>query len=336
VPVYAIELRNARDTNVRILSIGATIQALCLRNSDGTLTDIVLGHRTVAEYERSRQYLGATVGRYANRIAKGTFLIDGTRVILDANDGVNHLHGGKHGFDLANWKIELADKQRAILSHTSAHDEGRYPGRLEVAALFQLNDDNELTIEYRARSDRDTIANITHHGYFNLAGEDSGRDVLDHRLQLNAQSFTPVDETLIPTGEVTQVEGTAFDFRRATAIGSGIKNTDEQIQCAGGYDHNYVLSDQERPMRFAALLQDPLSGRSLELHTSAPGLQFYSGNFLDGTTRGKHGTPYQKHFGLCLEPQLFPDSPNQPSFPSARLSPGHPFLNRIFLKLNAA
>ena len=204
---------------------------------------------------------------------------------------------------------------------------------MQVSALFELNDDNEFIIEYRAHSDRPTIANITHHGYFNLAGEASGKTILNHRLRLNADAFTPVDETLIPTGEERLVEGTAFDFRRAIAVGSRLDDCDEQIKHARGYDHNFVLSGLEHQVRFAAALEDPESGRSLELHTTAPGLQFYSGNFLDGTTVGKNGTPYGKHFGMCLEPQYFPDSPNKPTFPSARLSPGHAFHNRIVLKL---
>jgi aldose 1-epimerase len=336
-PVTAIELRNKNGLMVRLISLGATVQALQMPARDGTCADLVLGHATVAEYEAKRQYLGVTVGRYANRIAKGNFPLEGKRFQLDINDGANHLHGGYHGFDLANWKVETFEPSvsRVVLSHASPDGEGGYPGQMLATAAFSLGNDDTLAIDYRAEADQPTIANVTHHGYFNLGGEGSGSNVLGHTLQLSAATFTPVDSASIPTGEVRHVAGSAFDFRTAKNIGDGLRRSiDGQLLFARGYDHNFSIDGPPGALRTAAVVTDPQSGRSMELLTTAPGLQFYSGNFLDGATVGKTGMPYRRHWGLCLEPQYFPDSPNKPGFPSAVLLPGQVFSNRIVLKFS--
>jgi aldose 1-epimerase len=353
--VTAIELRNTGGMMVRVLTLGATIQALHVPDKKGALNDVVLGHATVAEYETRRQYLGATVGRYANRIARGAFTLAGQHFKLDTNDGPNHLHGGQHGFDLANWNIDSLNhldsgnqidsgQSQLLLSHESADGDGGYPGNMRVTATFSLNAQNALTIDYRAETDRSTIANITHHGYFNLSGESSGNTVLNHRLRINAETFTPIDSDFIPTGELRQVANTPFDFTDGKRIGAALDSgsnfsarspSDEQLHFARGYDHNFVIDGASGKLRTAALLADPKSGRAMEVLTTAPGMQFYSGNFLDGTSRGKSGLLYKRHAGLCLEPHYFPDSPNKPHFPSAVLHPGEVFHTRIVFRFFA-
>jgi aldose 1-epimerase len=266
----------------------------------------VLGYDTVEEYMRNPRYLGALVGRYANRIAAGRFSLYGVEHQLAQNNGVNHLHGGVRGFDKRVWKV--SETPSALhLEYFSADGEENYPGNLAVAVDYSLNDENELRIEYHATTDKDTIVNLTNHSYFNLGGQGHGT-ILDHELRLHAASFTPVSEELIPTGEIRSVDGTRMDFRTARVIGEG------------GYDHNFVLDDwRHGSIRSAAQLRDPKSGRVMEVFTTQPGIQFYSGNFLDGSLIGKGGVRYQKYAGLCLETQHFPDSPNHPDFPSTVL-----------------
>jgi aldose 1-epimerase len=333
--VEAVDLSNAQGLSARIMTLGASIQSLSVPDRNGELADIVLGHATAAEYLAKPQYFGATVGRYANRIAKGRFALGNTRYALETNDGPNHLHGGHRGFDKRLWKMESVSNERVALSLVSPDGEGGYPGALKVMATFTLNDRNELVIEYRATTDKATIVNISGHSYFNLAGEASATDVLDHRVTLNADAFTPVDETLIPTGERRRVESTPFDFRTPTRIGRMIRDgRDEQIRLARGYDHNFILRDADGTLREAALVEEPKSGRVLEVLTTAPGIQFYSGNFLDGTSVGKSGRVYRQGDGLCLEPQTFPDSPNRADFPSARLDPGKEYVNTIVYRFS--
>ena len=337
--VAAAELSNSNGMSVRIIALGAAIQSLSVPDRRGVREDVVFGYDSPAEYLAKPQYFGATVGRYANRIARGKFTLDGREYTLETNDGPNHLHGGVHGLDKVLWKIDdvsSGPSARVVLSHVSPDGAGGYPGTLTITATYSLNDRNELAVEYRARTDRPTIVNITNHSFFNLAGRD---DVLGHRLRLSADSYTPVDATLIPTGKHRSVAGTPFDFRQARTIGQSIRaGSDEQLRIGRGYDHNFVIVGEPGPQRLrsAAWLEDPASGRVLEVLTTAPGVQFYSGNFLDGTVVGKGGRIYRQGDALCLEPQLFPDSPNHPDFPSARLDPGREYLNMIVFRFSVS
>jgi len=337
--VEAAELSNSAGMSVRIIALGAAIQSLTVPDRNGTREDVVLGYDSPRDYLAKRQYFGATVGRYANRIARGKFTLDGHEYQLETNDGPNHLHGGLHGLDTVLWTIDKVTSgpvARVELRYVSPDGAGGYPGNLTVTATYMLNERNELAMEYRARTDKPTIVNITNHSFFNLAGKG---DVLGHRLKLFADSFTPVDATLIPTGERRSVANTPFDFRQARAIGEQIRNgKDEQLRIGRGYDHNFVISGEPSPQgfRLAASLEDPVSGRVLEVLTSAPGIQFYSGNFLDGTVAGKGGRIYRQGDALCLEPQLFPDTPNRPDFPSARLDPAREYLNLMVFRFSVS
>ena len=273
-----------------------------------TPADIVLGFETLDEYVRNPLYFGALIGRYANRIARGRFSLNGVGYQLSCNDGANHLHGGFKGFDKRDWTVREDGNTLHLTYYSKAGEEG-YPGNLTAFVDYTLHD-NELRIDYRATTDRDTIVNLTNHSYFNLRGAGT---ILDHELMLNADHFTPVYEDLIPTGEIEAVEGTPWDFRKAKAIGADLDNVE------GGYDHNFVLRDWDGTLRLAARLYEPVSRRALEILTTEPGMQFYSGNFLDGSFTGKNGVAYEKYAGLCLEPQYFPDAPNHPNFPSTTL-----------------
>jgi aldose 1-epimerase len=338
--VEAIELSNSGGVTARIITLGATLQSLAVPDREGTSADIVLGYSGADEYLEKPQYFGSTVGRYANRIAGGRFTLDGKDYSLPVNDGQNHLHGGPQGLDKVVWKIESAGAgspgAEVVLSYRSPDGDQGYPGTLDVTATYTLNDKNELAIEYRATTDKATIVNITNHAYFNLGGEAGGRDVMGHRLTMVADRYTPVDETLIPTGELRRVAGTAFDFREAEAIGLRIRDgSDQQIRYGRGYDHNFVINGAAGKLRLGARVEDPLSGRVMEVLTTAPGIQFYSGNFLDATTTGKSGRVYRQGDALCLEPQVFPDSPNQPGFPSPRLDPGDTYANKMVFRFSS-
>jgi aldose 1-epimerase len=338
--VEAVDLTNASGVSARIITLGASIQALSAPDKQGKSADIVLGYKTAAEYLAKPQYFGVTVGRYANRIAKGKFTLDGKSYALATNDGPNHLHGGAKGFDKVLWQIDSVKSgspASVVLSYTSPDGEEGYPGTLKVTATYSLSDKNELTIDYRATTDKATIVNVTNHAYFNLAGEAGTADILGHRLTLAADAYTPVDSTLIPTGERKSVAGTPFDFRKATLIGARVRDgRDEQIRYGRGYDHNFVVNGAAGTMRVAARVEDPASGRVMELLTTAPGVQFYSGNFLDGTSLGKGGRIYRQGDALCLEPQVFPDAPNQKNFPTARLDPGKTYSNSMILRFSTA
>jgi aldose 1-epimerase len=335
--VPAAELSNDAGLSVRIISLGAAIQSLSVPDRSGVRADVVLGYDSPRDYAARPQYFGATVGRYANRIARGKFSLDGKQYALETNDGPNHLHGGVHGLDKVLWKIDevvSGPPARVVLSHVSPDGAGGYPGTLKLTATYALSERNELSIEYRATTDRPTIVNITNHSFFNLAG---AGDVLDHRLTLFADRYTPVDATLISTGELRNVAGTPFDFRHPRAIGEHIRDGhDEQLRIGRGYDHNFVVTGQPGQLRPAARLEDPASGRVLEVLATAPGLQFYSGNFLDGTSVGKGGRIYRQGDGLCLEPQVFPDTPNRPEFPAARLDPGRAYVNAIVFRFSVS
>jgi aldose 1-epimerase len=338
--VPAVELANGVGMTARIIALGAAIQSLHVPDREGRSADVVLGFGSPAEYLAHTEYFGATVGRYANRIARGAFELDGRRYALDTNDGPNHLHGGLRGLDKALWRIESVtsgEEARVALAHVDPDGAGGYPGELHVTATYTLDARNELNVEYRATTSKPTIVNLTNHSYFNLAGDGGGRDVMDHRLTIVAEEYTPVDETSIPTGERRPVAGTAFDFRRPHAIGERIRDGRElQLRIGHGYDHNFVVSGVPRTLRPAARVEEPASGRVLELAATAPGLQFYSGNLLDGTLSGKTGRLYRQGDGLCLEPQLYPDSPNRPQFPSARLGPGDEFVNTMTFRFSTA
>ena len=313
---------------VAITNFGATIVSVKVPDRNGKVADVVLGYDEVKDYESGKAYFGATVGRYANRIAHGEFTLNGTTYTLAKNDGENHLHGGVRGFSKKMWTAkDVSTGNRPALKFTYVSEDGEegYPGKLEASVTFTLTDKSELIIQYSAATDKATVINLTNHSYFNLAGQDSG-DILSHHLTLYADKFTPVDATLIPTGELRNVKGTPFDFTRAEAIGTRINQSDQQLKFGKGYDHNWVLKKNKvGGLSPAAELYDAQSGRVVDVQTTEPGVQFYSGNFLDGTARGKAGKAYNYRTGLCLETQHFPDSPNHPHFPTTTLKPGERF-----------
>lgn len=338
--VEAVTLSNAHGMKARILAWGATLQQLVVPGKDGP-ADIVLGYDGMEGYLKASNYFGATVGRYANRIAKGRFTLDGKAYQLAVNDGPNTLHGGLKGFDKHLWTIadvrSGADGATVTLTYVSADGEEGYPGTMKVSATFTLTDRDELQVDYRATSDKPTIANITNHSYFNLAGQASGISATEAVLTIPADSYTPVDATLIPTGEFRPVAGTPFDFRSPRRIADRLRDgRDEQLRIGRGYDHNWVVSRTPvRALQVLAKVEDPGSGRVMEILSNQPGIQFYSGNFLDGTATGKGGTIYRQGDGLALEPQVFPDTPNNPEFGSARLDPGQTYENRIVYRFAA-
>jgi len=329
-PVELFTLTNAHDVEVRAMTYGATIVWLHAPDREGHLDDIVLGYPTLAGYLAQSPYFGAIVGRYGNRIAKGRFTLDGKTYQLATNNGPNHLHGGVKGFDKVVWSAEPAetDSSAAVtFSYISPAGEEGYPGTLHARVTYTLTDRNELRVEYVATTDQATPVNLTQHSYFNLAGAGT-RDILGHELMIAADRYTPVDATLIPTGEIAPVAGTPFDFRTPTAIGARIDQPDVQLQNGKGYDHNWVLnraSAAEGALVLAARVIEPTTGRTLDVFTTEPGIQFYSGNFLDGTITGKDGRVYRHRYGFCLETQHFPDSPNHPNFPSTILRPGREY-----------
>ncbi len=322
--VELFTLVNAAGTEARVISYGGIIVSLKVADRNGTPGDIVLGYDSLDSYLKESPYFGSLIGRYGNRIAKARFTLDGTTYQLAANNGPNHLHGGIKGFDKVNWSVEPFERPGEtglVLTYVSADGEEGYPGRLTARVTYTLNDRNELKFDYHATTDKPTPVNLTQHTYFNLAG-DGTRDVLGHEVQLHADRYTPVDATLIPTGELARVEGTPFDFRTPTAIGARIGEKHPQLQHGGGYDHNFVVNRTGDGLVPVARVTEPTSGRVLEVESTEPGVQFYTGNFLDGSLVGKGGVAYRHRYGFCLETQHFPDSPNQPAFPSTILRPG--------------
>lgn len=279
-------------------------------------------------------FFGALIGRFGNRIANGKFTLDGQEYTLAQNDGQNHLHGGEKGFDKVIWTVEEAGPKMLKLSYVSEDMEEGYPGNLETIVTYTLNDDNSLDVDYEATTDKKTVVNLTQHAYFNLSG-DFSESILDHEIKINADQYLPVTENLIPTGELQDVENTPFDFREPKQVGEEIDASNEQLKRAGGYDHNWVLNEQDNGMRFAASAHHPESGRFMEVHTTEPGIQFYSGNFLDGTLPLQYGDGnYEKRSGFCLETQHYPDSPNQENFPSVVLEPGQTYTSKTSFKFS--
>jgi len=334
VPVTLYTLRNKNGAEVSICNYGGLVTSLKVPDRNGKLGDVVLGFDNLADYIKSSPYFGALIGRYGNRIAKGKFSLDGTEYTLATNNGPNALHGGLKGFDKVMWKSHAYQSEfgpSLELTYLSKDGEEGYPGNLSVKAVYTLTDDNALKLEFTATTDKDTIVNLTHHSYFNLAGKGT---ILNHVVMINADKFTPVDSTLIPTGELRPVNGTPFDFRTPTPIGARINQNDEQLKFAGGYDDNWVINDYTGAVRLMARVYEPTTGRVLEVFSSEPGLQFYTGNFLDGTLKGKGGWVYQFRDAFCMEPQHFPDSPNEPSFPSVVLKPGAVYHNTIIYRFS--
>jgi aldose 1-epimerase len=322
-PVEIYTLRNRKGMEARIMTYGGIVESLKVPDKNGSLGDVVLGYDDLDGYLTNSPFFGALIGRYANRIAKGKFTLDGQEYTLPTNNVPNCLHGGDQGFFARVWKVVKADVgphgPRLELSYLSKDGEEGFPGNLKIRATYTITEDNALRVDFRAITDKDTICNLTHHSYFNLRG--SG-DVLGYIVYLNADKFTPVDSTLIPTGELQPVSGTPFDFRTPTAIGMRINEDDQQLKYANGYDDNWVLNRPPGELGLAARVDDPVSGRVLTVYATAPGIQFYTGNSLNGTIRGKDGRVYQFRDAFCLEPQDFPDAPNHPNFPSAELKPG--------------
>lgn len=337
--VYRYTLINKSGMEAVVINYGADLVSLKAPDRNGKSADIVLGYDDLPGYEQDKSFFGATIGRYGNRIAKGEFTLDGKKFHLPTNDGPNSLHGGGKGFNKKVWTgvdRSRADALVLELSYTSPDGEAGYPGTLKVTVTYTLSlGANELRIDYSATTDQDTIANLTNHTYFNLSGVPA-QDILNNQLVLHAAKFTPVDATLIPTGELRSVHGTPFDFNEPTAIGARITQEDEQLKFGKGYDHNWVLDQAAKPgLRTAAEVYEPTSGRLLTVLTTEPGIQFYSGNFLDGTVRGKAGQLYGHRTGLCLETQHFPDSPNHKDFPSTVLQPGKTYHSTTVLRLTA-
>lgn len=330
--VRAFTLTNARGVELRAIEYGGIVVSLRTPDRTGNLADIVLGFNDLNGYVAGSPYFGAITGRYANRIAKGRFTIDGSSYRLAVNNGPNALHGGLKGFDKVVWHAEPGMDDRGVhlvFRYTSPDGEEGYPGTLRTTVTYTLTDSNQLIVDYEATTDKPTPINLTQHSYFNLAGEGS-RDILDHVLTLNADRFVPVDSTLIPTGELAPVAGTPFDFRTPTAIGARIDQAHPQLQRGRGYDHTFVLTRRagDTGLAQAAHVVEPKSGRTLTVATTEPGLQLYTGNFLDGTLTGKSGQIYRHRYGFCLETHHFPDSPNKPQFPSTILRPGQTFRSR--------
>ncbi len=335
--VHAFTLTNANGIEVRALDYGGIIQSLRTPDRAGRMADIVLGFDTLDKYVKLSPYFGALIGRYGNRIAEGKFTLDGKAYSLAVNNGPNALHGGLVGFDKVVWNAEpfTTDSSAGVVwTHISPDGDQGYPGALAVRVTYTLTNADELRIDYQAITDKPTILNLTNHSYFNLAGAGSG-NVLNTLMTIDADSITPVDSTLIPTGKLAAVAGTPFDFRTPTAIGARIGDANQQLKFAGGYDHNFVLNRGDTGLTHAARAVDPGSGRTLDVYTDQPGVQFYTGNFLDGTFNGVGGT-YSKHDAFCLETQHYPDSPNHPNFPSVVLRPGQTYHSETVFRFGLA
>ena len=319
-------VENASGAKMSVISYGGILQSIVMPDKEGNLADVVLGHDNIKGYLEQNPYFGGIIGRFGNRIANAQFELDGETFQLAKNDGPNHLHGGNIGFDKVVWQgteITEEGKSGVVMTYTSPDGDEGYPGTLVMEVTYLLGNDNSVEINYKASTDKKTVINLTNHSYFNLGPDKS--TILNHHLELEANRFLPVDATLIPTGELRPVSGTPFDFSNMKVIGQDITAENEQLKLGGGFDHCWVLSDESDALKLAAKLYEPTSGRLMEVYTTEPAIQFYSGNFLDGTITGKGGQTYAYRSGLCLETQHYPDSPNQPEFPSVVLNPGETY-----------
>jgi aldose 1-epimerase len=327
-------LKNSNGLEAHISNFGGILVSMEVPDRNGQLADVVLGFDELKGYLAKHPYFGAIIGRYGNRIAKGKFTLGGKEYSLPINNGPNSLHGGARGFDKKVWEPHLLATTAGPsleLTYVSKDGEEGYPGNLSVRAIYSLSEDNELKLEFTAATDKETVVNLTQHSYFNLSGEEN---VLKHVVMINADKFTPTDKFLIPTGELRNVSGTVFDFRQPATIGARINDDDEQLKLAGGYDHNWVINKPAGSLGLCARVVEPSSGRILEVLSTQPGMQFYSGNFLDGTLTGKGGRKYNRRHGFCLEPEHFPDSPNHPEFPSTVLKPGQVYKETIIFRFS--
>ncbi len=336
VDIYT--LRNSKGAEARIITYGGIVVSLKMPDKSGALGDVVLGCNSLEDYEKATTYFGALIGRYGNRIGKAQFTLDGKSWHLAANNGVNTLHGGLKGFDKVVWTATPHQSASGFpamleLQYTSPDGEEGFPGTLKARAMYALTENNELRIDFDATTDKDTVVNLTHHSYFNLAGKG---DILSHVATIPADAITPVDAGLIPLGNLQPVAGTPFDFRKPMAMGLHIDetNSNEQLKFGPGYDHNWVINKKMGDLSLMAHVTEPTSGRVMEVWSTEPALQFYTGNFLDGTITGKGGWAYQKHAAFCMEPQHYPDSPNQPQFPSTELKPGQTYKNTIIYRFS--
>lgn len=322
---------------IAITNYGGRIVSWMVPDKNGNFDDVVLGFNSIEGYLNANEiYFGALIGRYGNRIDEGKFILNGTEYPLAKNNGPNHLHGGPGGFHNVVWDAKQLDKQHLRLEYYSKDGEEGYPGNLKVQVLYILNDNNELKIDYTAVTDKETVVNLTNHAFFNLAGAASGT-INDHQLMINAREYTPVDATLIPTGEIAPVKDTPFDFTTSTAIGKRLNQENQQLDYGKGYDHNFILDKEEQgTLSLAARVHEPQSGRVMEIYTTEPGIQFYGGNFLDGSDTGKEGKPYEFRTAFCLEPQHYPDSPNHSNFPSVVLTPDSVYHSLSIYKLSTS
>lgn len=333
--VLLYSLINKTGVRINIINYGAIVTNIFTADKNGLIDDVVLGYDSLDEYINDNSFIGGVVGRYGNRISKGKFNIGSSEYKLSINDRSNHLHGGIKGFNKIVWESGTAENENqksVILKYKSPDGEEGYPGNLDVTVIYSLNDNNEFIINYSAETDKPTIVNLTHHSYFNLSGN-SDYNILDHELQINADNFLPVNKEQIPTG-IAKTEGTPMDFRIPKSIGLNINENYEQLKIGNGYDHNWILNEYGRSLKYAASLYYPVNGRFVEVYTDQPGLQFYSGNSLDGKVKGKKGKMLKFRSGLCLETQLFPDTPNNPSFPSALLNPGEIYRHKTIYKFS--
>jgi aldose 1-epimerase len=336
-PVDLYTLINAHGLEAKITNYGGIVVSLLVPDRNGKLGDVVLGYHNLEGYLQKNPYFGCIIGRYGNRIAKGKFTLKGVEYTLAQNNGENHLHGGIKGFDKVVWNAKEGQSDAGVgleLTYLSKDGEEGYPGNLAVTVTYTLTNTNELKLDYVATTDKETVVNLTHHSYFNLAGAGVG-DILGHEVMLDAERFTPVAAGLIPTGELRRVKGTPLDFTQPTAIGARIDQEDEQLRLGKGYDHNWVLNSGGGSLALAARVEEPTTGRVMEVYTTEPGMQFYTGNFLDGSITGKEGKVYRRRDGFCLETQHFPDSPNQPDFPSTVLKPGEQYRQTTIYKFSA-
>jgi aldose 1-epimerase len=337
--IEAVWLSGDNGFEVRIITYGAALHSIFAPDRAGRIADVVLGRHDLAGYLAVRRFLGATVGRYANRIANGAFELDGACFQLPTNDGANALHGGLAGFDRKPWTITAIGENPApfvTLSYVSADGEEGYPGQLKTDITYRISGGTELSVEFSAVTDKPTIVNLTNHSFFNLGGVERGEGILDHRLMIASDSYLPVTPAGIPLGAPHKVDTTPFDFREPHRVGARLRDADQQVQIRQGYDHNFCLrGGVSNAPRLAARVEDPASGRALELWTNQPGVQFYSGNFLDGSVTGKYGRIHRQFEALCLEPQVYPNTPNRPDFPSARLDPGQTYRHTSLYRFSA-